>query len=74
MPDSSFRALYCEYVGLGPFEYVLLLVPLAGAYFYGQGKKKMAWSLIIGWAAVHVLLQALTLFTFDCSALLPPGE
>jgi hypothetical protein len=73
MPASSFGLWYCEYIGLGPLEYVLLLVPLAGAYFYGRGKKKLAWILILSWAAVHITLQALTLFVFDCSALLPPG-
>jgi|APFre7841882630_1041343.scaffolds.fasta_scaffold12745_3 hypothetical protein len=71
MPASPFATWYCENIGLGPLEYILLLVPLAGAYFYGQGKKKLAWTLILGWAAFHIALQALTLFVFDCSALLP---
>ena len=71
MPTSSFASWYCENITNGPWEFVLLIVPLAGAYFYGQGKKKLAWILILSWAAFHISLTAISLFVFDCNAPMP---
>jgi hypothetical protein len=68
MANSTFALWYCDNISNGIWAYFLLAAPLAGAYLYGQGKKKIAWILILGWAAIHLSNQGLSLFMFNCNA------
>ncbi len=68
MPGSAFGSFYCEHVTNGVLPYVLLVMPLAGAYLYGQRKKQIAWILILVWAGIQLATQGLSLFIFNCNA------
>jgi hypothetical protein len=68
MPNSGFALWYCDNVANGIWPFLLLSVPLVGAYLYGQGKKQIAWILILAWAVIQLSSQGLSLFVFECNA------
>lgn len=51
---------YCQNIGNSVWPFVLLALPLGGAYFYGQNQKRRAWILIGVWAVVQTVISALT--------------
>lgn len=51
---------YCENVGNSMLPYVLLAMPIGGAYLYGQSKKRIAWILIGVWALAQIVISGLT--------------
>jgi hypothetical protein len=55
---------YCENIGNSAVPYVLLALPLAGAYLYGQKKARLAWILIGTWVVVQMAMSATT--SFNC--------
>jgi hypothetical protein len=54
MPTSNAEAWYCEHIATGSWPFILLVVPLIGAYLYGQNKKKLGWILIAVWATLQI--------------------
>jgi hypothetical protein len=51
---------YCENIGNSALPYVLLALPLGGAYLYGQKKTRLAWILIGVWAVVQTIVSGVT--------------
>lgn len=51
---------YCETIGNSIAPYVLLALPLGGAYLYGQNQKRVAWILIGVWAVVQMAMSGLS--------------
>ncbi len=73
MPNSE--SWYCDQIVAGPWPFLLLLIPLAGAYFYGQGKHKLAWILIGAWMLLQVPMSFVNNFMVNCQGDAPaPGE
>jgi hypothetical protein len=68
MTNSVFGLWYCDNIANGIWPYVLLVMPLAGAYLYGQRKKQIALILIFVWAGFQLTTQGLSLFVFECNA------
>ena len=64
---SSVENWYCEQIVAGPWPFVLLLIPLAGAYFYGQAKHKLAWILIGAWIAIQIPMSFVNNILVDCN-------
>jgi hypothetical protein len=54
---------YCENIGNSILPYVLLAMPLGGAYLYGQKKARLAWILIGVWAVLQIGITTLTGFS-----------
>ena len=52
MVSEKLNLWYCDTFVSTPWQFYLLIVPLIGAFFYGRGKYKLAWSLI-GVSARH---------------------
>jgi hypothetical protein len=67
MPSEKLQLWYCDTFVNTPWQFFFLLLPLAGAYFYGQDKKKLAWILIGVWVAMQVILSFLNNLVFNCS-------
>ncbi|MBY6241195.1 hypothetical protein [Methylosinus sp. Sm6] len=51
---------YCENIGNSTLPYVLLTLPLAGAYLYGQKKQRLAWILIGAWVVLEIAMTTTT--------------
>jgi hypothetical protein len=51
---------YCENIGNSILPYLLLALPLGGAYLYGQKQKRIAWILIGSWAVLQLALSGVT--------------
>jgi hypothetical protein len=51
---------YCETVGNSIAPYLLLALPLCGAYLYGQNQKRTAWILIAIWAVTQMAMSGLS--------------
>ena len=45
----SIALWYCDNIGTSIVPYVLLALPLGGAYLYGQKQTRRAWMLIASW-------------------------
>lgn len=69
MPTSGVELWYCENVALGPAPYILMLLPLIGAYFYGREQRKLAWSFIVAWIAIQVPMSYVNYVVVRC-----PGD
>ncbi|WP_018408612.1 hypothetical protein [Methylocystis rosea] len=67
MDSEKLNLWYCDTFVSTPWQFYLLIVPLLGAFFYGRGKYKLAWSLIGGWLVVQLIFSALTNLVFTCS-------
>ena len=67
MVSEKLNLWYCDTFVSTPWQFYLLIVPLVGAFFYGRGKYKLAWSLIGFWVATQVIFSALTNLVFSCS-------
>ncbi|ARN82786.1 hypothetical protein [Methylocystis bryophila] len=66
---------YCDKIVAGPWPFLLLLIPVAGAYFYGRGKRKLAWILIGAWIAIQIPMSFANNFMVNCQGDAPmPGE
>jgi hypothetical protein len=65
---------YCDKIVAGPWPFLLLLIPLAGAYFYGKGKRKLAWILIGGWILVQVPMSFVNNLVVNCQEDAPSPE
>jgi hypothetical protein len=74
MPESPLALWYCDKVAAGSWSYALLLLPLLGAYFYGQRKQKIGWILIGVWLPLQFGLSFVNSFVAGClSDAAPPG-
>lgn len=51
---------YCENIGNSILPYLLLALPLGGAYLYGQKQRRIAWILIGSWAVLQMALSGVT--------------
>jgi hypothetical protein len=51
---------YCDYIGNSIVPFVLLALPLGGAYLYGQKQQRIAWILIGSWAVLQMGLSGFT--------------
>ena len=49
MVSEKLNLWYCDTFVSTPWQFYFLIVPLVGAFFYGRGKYKLAWSLIGFW-------------------------
>lgn len=58
---------YCDNFVNASWQIFLLILPLAGAFFYGRGQQKLGWTLIGVWVAFQVAVTALTNLVFNCS-------
>ncbi len=67
MVSEKLNLWYCDTFVTQPWQFFLLLLPLAGAYLYGQNKHKVAWILIGSWVVIQVVSSALTNFVFSCN-------
>jgi len=65
--SPSVENWYCEQIAGGPWPFVLLLLPLAGAYVYGQSKHKLAWILIGVWLVIQIPISFVTNLLVNCS-------
>jgi hypothetical protein len=63
---------YCENIVSGPWPFLLLLLPLAGAYFYGRNKHKLGWILIGIWIAVQIPMSFVNNIVVNCAGDTPP--
>jgi len=71
---SNMENWYCDQVVAGPWPFLLLLIPLAGAYLYGRGKHKLAWILMAGWIAIQVPMSFVNNFKVNCQGDAPAPE
>jgi len=67
MPTTSAESWYCENIVAGPWPFLLLLVPLAGAYLYGQNKKRIGWILIAVWATLQISMSYANNIMVNCA-------
>ncbi|AZG76735.1 hypothetical protein [Methylocystis rosea] len=67
MDSEKLNLWYCDTFVSTPWQFYLLIVPLLGAFFYGRGKYKLAWSLIGVWLFIQLIFSALTNLVFTCS-------
>jgi hypothetical protein len=51
---------FCDNIGNSALPYVLLAMPIGGAYLYGQKKTRIAWILIGVWVVAQVIISGLT--------------
>ena len=65
---------YCDKIVAGPWPFVLLLIPLAGAYFYGRGKQRLAWMLIGAWILLQVPMSFVNNIVVNCQGDAPRPE
>ena len=56
MPNAT-ELWYCDNIVSGPWPFLLLGLPLVGAYYYGRGKTKLAWILIGVWIPIQIALS-----------------
>jgi len=54
---------------LGPWPFLLLLLPLVGAYLYGRQKQRLGWMLIGAWVAIQVPMSYVNYVVVRC-----PGD
>ena len=47
---------YCDNIVAGPWPFLLLLLPLAGAYFYGRKQHRRGWMMIGVWIPIQLAL------------------
>lgn len=67
MFDEKTNLWYCDNFVSQPWQFFLLIVPLAGAFFYGRQNYKLAWILIGSWLFVQLVFTTLTNLVFNCS-------
>lgn len=67
MVSEKLNLWYCDTFVSTPWQFYFLLVPLVGAFLYGRGKHKLAWTLIGIWVAVQISFSALTNLVFNCT-------
>jgi hypothetical protein len=67
MVSEKLNLWYCDTFVAQPWQFVLLVVPLIGAFLYGRGKHTAGWTLIGVWVVIQVSLSALTNFVFNCN-------
>jgi hypothetical protein len=65
---------YCDQIVDGPWPFLLLLIPLAGAYFYGRGKHRLAWILIGAWMLVQFPMSFVNNFMVNCQGDAPSPQ
>jgi uncharacterized membrane protein YccC len=51
---------YCETISDSIAPFILLALPLGGAYLYGQKQTRMAWILIAIWAVLQMGMSGLS--------------
>ncbi|CAN2532630.1 MAG TPA: hypothetical protein VIF40_17575 [Methylosinus sp.] len=51
---------FCDNIGNSALPYVLLAMPIIGAYLYGQKRTRVAWILISVWVVTQVIISGLT--------------
>ncbi len=67
MPTGTTESWYCEHIVDGPWPFVLLALPLLGAYFYGQKKRKRGLILIGVWVPLQLAFAYVNNMVVDCS-------
>lgn len=72
MPTGDFGSWYCVHMVGGPWSFALLVVPLIGAYFYGQNRKKLGWVLIGIWLPLQIALNYVNNVVMECPQLDSP--
>jgi hypothetical protein len=74
MPTSSAELWYCDHIVAGPWPFALLLLPLAGAYYYGRQRIKLGWILIGLWIALQIPMSFVNNIMVNCAedAPMPP--
>jgi hypothetical protein len=65
MPTSA-EFWYCEHIANGSLPYILLGLPLLGAYLYGQNKRRFAWLFIGAWIFIQIPMSYVTHVVFNC--------
>ena len=73
MPSSA-ENWYCEHIVSGPWPFVLLILPLVGAYLYGQSKQRLAWMLIGAWVVIQVPMSFVNNILVNCHGDAPAME
>lgn len=66
MVSEATNLWFCDTFVYTPWQFYFLVVPLIGAFLYGRGKHKIAWSLIGFWVVVQVGFSALSNLLFSC--------
>jgi hypothetical protein len=72
MPTGDSISWYCEHMVGGPWSMAPLVIPLIGAYFYGQKKKKLGWILIGIWLPLQIGLNYVNNVAMECPQLDAP--
>jgi len=67
MPTSSAETWYCENIIAGPWPFLLLIIPLVGAYLYGRNKHRLAWTLIGFWIAIQIPMSFVNNVMVNCA-------
>jgi hypothetical protein len=65
---------YCDRIVAGPWPFVLLLLPLVGAYLYGQRKHRLAWMLMGAWILVQVPMSFVNNIVVNCQGDAPTPD
>jgi hypothetical protein len=71
MPTNRFEIWYCDNIVSGPWPYLLLLLPLAGAYLYGQNKHRLAWYFIGAWIPLQIGISFVSNMVVTCQGDVP---
>ncbi len=72
MPTDNNVSWYCEHIVGGPWSFALLVIPVIGAYFYGQKQKKLAWTLIGVWLPLQIGMNYVNNVVMECPQLDAP--
>lgn len=67
MVSEKLNLWYCDTFVAVPWQFFFLILPLFGAFLYGQEKYRLAWTLIGIWIFIQMTFSALTNFVFSCS-------
>jgi len=68
MPTQGEDIWFCDHVANGPWPFLLLGLPLVGAYLYGRQRQKLALILIGAWIAFQVPFMFAKTILFQCDA------
>jgi hypothetical protein len=60
---------YCDNIVAGPWPFLLLLLPLAGAYYYGRKQHRRGWMMIGVWIPIQLALSFTNNLVVSCPQL-----
>ncbi len=69
MFNGGAEVWYCDNIVAGPWPFLILLLPLAGAYFYGRKQTRRGWILIGVWLPIQLGLSFTNNLVVSCPQL-----